>query len=60
VTLRASDSAKASVKVAAQDKVGDGTLAIETIERAEEGQRGYGAVEKTRVRLFKGVAGKDA
>jgi hypothetical protein len=30
-------------------------LAIETIERAEKGQRGYGAGEKTRVRLPKGV-----
>jgi hypothetical protein len=60
VALGASDSTKASVKVAARGKVGDCALAIEAIERAEEGQRRYGAVEETRVRLAKGVAGEDA
>jgi hypothetical protein len=60
VALGAGDAPKAAVKVAARDEVGDRARAVEPVERAEEGQRGHGAVEEARVRLAKGVARKDA
>ena len=60
VTLRAGDTPKAAVKVAARGEIGDGARAVEAVECAEEGQRGDGAVEKARVRLAKGVACEDA
>lgn len=60
MALGAGDAPKAAVKVAARGEVGDGACAVEPVERAEEGQRGHGAVEEARVRLAKGVARKDA
>ena len=60
MALGAGDAPKAAVKVAARGEVGDRARAVEPVERAEEGERGDGAVEEARVRLAKGVARKDA
>jgi hypothetical protein len=60
VALGTGDAPKATVKVAARGEVGDRAGAVEAVECAEEGQRGYGAVEEARVRLAKGVACEDA
>lgn len=60
VTLGAGDAAKATVKIAARGEVGHGSSAIESGERAEEGEGRDGAVEEARVCLAEGVACEDA
>ena len=60
VTLGAGDATKATVKVAAGSEVGYGPRAIESVERAEEGEGRDGAVEEARVGLAEGVACEDA
>jgi hypothetical protein len=59
VALGAGDTPKAPVKVAARGEIRDSTRAIEAVERAEEGQRGYGAVDEARVCLAECVACED-
>ena len=60
VTLGAGDATKAAVKIAARGEVGRCARAVESVERAEEGEGRDGAVEEARVRLAKGVACEDA
>ena len=60
VALGASYAPKTPVKVAARLEVCDGTCAVEAVERAEEREGRYGAVEEARIGLAKCVACKDA
>jgi hypothetical protein len=60
VALGTGDAPKAPVKIAACGEVLHGARAIEPVERAEQRQRGHGAVEEARVGLAERVAGKDA
>ena len=60
VALGASYASKAPVKVAACLEVRDGACAVEAVERVEEREGRYGAVEEARVGLSECVACKDA
>ena len=59
VALSAGYAPKAPVKVAARLEVRDGARMVETVERAEEREGRYGAVEEARVGLAECVACKD-
>ena len=60
VALRTCDAPKPAVEVPALHEVRDGPVAVELVERAEEGERGDGAVEEARVEFAECVPCEDA